>query len=170
MVKGKSIFICQSCGYESPKWMGRCPGCQDWNTMVEEPVRKRTDPGGISGGRNNPLSMEQIDLSTEVRNSTGMAELDRVLGGGIVSGSLVLVGGDPGIGKSTLLLQLAGSTASTQKTLYVSGEESVKQIKLRAERLGINGKNIFVFGETDIDVILEQAEKISPDIIIVDSI
>jgi len=165
------VYICQNCGYESLKWMGRCPGCQDWNTMIEEPVKKRTAREGIINKKgNSPLSMEEIDLSTDTRSSTGIAELDRVLGGGIVRGSLVLVGGDPGIGKSTLLLQLAGSIPPTHKTLYVSGEESAKQIKIRAERLGLSNGNIFVFGETDIDIIMDQAERLAPDIIIIDSI
>ena len=171
MARIKSVFICQHCGYESPKWMGRCPGCGEWNTMVEE-VLSKTDRRGTTAGRegSRPVAMDQIDLSKETRNSTGMEELDRVLGGGIVRGSLVLVGGDPGIGKSTLLLQLAGSVSPRQRVLYVSGEESVKQVKIRGERLGISSGNIFILGETDIDIILDHVKRMTPDMIIVDSI
>ena len=171
MARVKSVFICQHCGYESPKWMGRCPGCDEWNTMVEE-VLSKTDRRLTTAGRegSKPVAMDQIDLSKETRNSTGMQELDRVLGGGIVKGSLALVGGDPGIGKSTLLLQLAGSVSSRQRVLYVSGEESVKQVKIRGERLGISSGNIFILGETDIDIILDQVKRMTPDMIIVDSI
>ncbi|HZX46376.1 MAG TPA: DNA repair protein RadA [Clostridia bacterium] len=171
MARIKSVFICQHCGYESPKWMGRCPGCGEWNTMVEE-VLSKTDRRGTTAGRegSRPVAMDQIDLSKETRNSTGMEELDRVLGGGIVRGSLVLVGGDPGIGKSTLLLQLAGSVSPRQRVLYVSGEESVKQVKIRGERLGISSGNILILGETDIDIILDQVKRVTPDMIIVDSI
>lgn len=171
MARVKSVFICQHCGYESPKWMGRCPGCGEWNTMAEE-VLNRTDRRGTAAGRegSRPVAMDQIDLSKETRNSTGMEELDRVLGGGIVRGSLVLVGGDPGIGKSTLLLQLAGNISPRQRVLYVSGEESVKQVKIRGERLGISSGNILILGETDIDIILDQVKRITPDMIIVDSI
>lgn len=171
MARIKSVFICQNCGYESSRWMGRCPGCDEWNTMMEEIAHKAGRKGETARrDGSKPVSMDQIDLSMETRNSTGMEELDRVLGGGIVKGSLVLVGGDPGIGKSTLLLQLAGSVSPRQRVLYVSGEESVKQIKIRGERLGIDSENIFVLGETDIDVILDQANSMAPDMIIVDSI
>ncbi len=171
MAKAKSVFVCQSCGYESPKWMGRCPSCDEWNTMIEELINKATGRKASGSGENNkPVPMDRIDLSMEARGSTGIAELDRVLGGGIVKGSLVLVGGDPGIGKSTLLLQLAGSIPRSHKTLYVSGEESVKQIKIRGERLDINNQNIFVLGETDLDIILEQVKRLVPDMIIIDSI
>ncbi|HOO12680.1 MAG TPA: DNA repair protein RadA, partial [Bacillota bacterium] len=171
MARVKSVFVCQHCGYESPKWMGRCPGCGEWNTMVEEVLSKTDRRLSHAGGEGNkPVAMDQIDLSKETRNSTGMQELDRVLGGGIVRGSLVLVGGDPGIGKSTLLLQLAGSVSSRQRVLYVSGEESVKQVKIRGERLGISSGNIFILGETDIDIILDQVKRMTPDMIIVDSI
>ncbi|MDD2572964.1 MAG: DNA repair protein RadA [Bacillota bacterium] len=171
MARTKSVFVCQHCGYESPRWMGRCPGCDEWNTMTEELINKKAQRGGLSGRTGNkPVPMDRVDLSKETRDGTGMAELDRVLGGGIVRGSLVLVGGDPGIGKSTLLLQLAGSISQRQRTLYMSGEESVKQIKLRAERLGINSENIFLLGETDIDLILDQIKTFNPDMIIIDSI
>lgn len=171
MARTKSVFVCQHCGYESPRWMGRCPGCDEWNTMMEELISKKS-PHGETGDRAGakPVPMDRVDLSKEARDGTGMAELDRVLGGGIVRGSMVLVGGDPGIGKSTLLLQLAGSISQEQRVLYVSGEESVKQVKLRAERLGINSGNILLLGETDIDIILDQVKRLTPDIIVVDSI
>lgn len=172
MARTKSVFVCQYCGYESPRWMGRCPGCDEWNTMTEELISKKAPQGKSNGRRtdNRLVAMDRVDLSKERRINTGIRELDRVLGGGIVRGSLVLVGGDPGIGKSTLLLQLAGSISSEQRVLYVSGEESVMQIKLRAERLGINSGNILLLGETDIDSVLEQVRGSAPDMLIVDSI
>ncbi len=167
----KSVFICQHCGYESPRWMGRCPGCDEWNTMAEEFVDKRAKRGDvIPSGNSKPMPISAVNLSEEIRVSTGITELDRVLGGGIVKGSLVLVGGDPGIGKSTLLLQLAGSVSPAQKTLYISGEESLLQLKLRSERLGINSRNILLFGETNMDLILKQIKIMDADMIVVDSI
>ena len=142
MAKGKtSIFFCQSCGFESSKWMGQCPGCREWNTFVEETVDKKNISG--TGKQKNKtaersvMSLSSIEAADEKRVTTGMKELDRVLGGGIVSGSLILVGGDPGIGKSTLLLQVCRNLAAQQKkVLYISGEESLQQIKIRAERIG----------------------------------
>ena len=142
MAKGKnaSVFFCQECGYESSKWMGQCPGCRQWNTFVEESVVTRTQgkSTAVSGGiKNKPASLMEISLEEEDRLSTHMQELDRVLGGGLVRGSLTLVGGDPGIGKSTLLLQVCRNLAGDEKNvLYVSGEESLKQIKIRANRIG----------------------------------
>lgn len=171
MAKIKSVYICQSCGYESPKWMGRCPGCLEWNTMVEEMVNKKK-MGRANGKPSSakPVPINSIDLSQEPRRHTGINELDRVLGGGIVKGSVTLVGGDPGIGKSTLLLQLAGNLAPQSKVLYISGEESIKQIKIRGKRLGVNNENLLILGETDIDLVIEQVEKMMPEAIIVDSI
>ena len=139
MAKGRTtVFFCQSCGYESPKWMGQCPGCREWNTFVEETVEKKS---AVRAPREKaaagPVCLSSIDTKEEDRISTGMEELNRVLGGGIVRGSLVLVGGDPGIGKSTLLLQVCQKLAAEKhEVLYISGEESLKQIKLRAARIG----------------------------------
>jgi DNA repair protein RadA/Sms len=170
MAKIKTVFICQSCGYESPRWMGKCPGCHEWNTMVEEKVDRKTGRTDSKQTVGKPVSINAIDLSEEPRRSTLIAEFDRVLGGGIVKGSVVLVGGDPGIGKSTLLLQLAGNITPDNTVLYVSGEESIKQIKIRGQRLGVNNDNLLVLGETDIDVVLDQVERVMPDMVIVDSI
>lgn len=169
-MKVKSIYICQNCGYEHPKWMGKCPGCHEWNTMVEEIQNKKSGEKDRKAGSEKPIPIDRIDLAQEPRQHTGINELDRVLGGGIVKGSVTLVGGDPGIGKSTLLLQLGGNLAPRCKVLYVSGEESVKQIKIRGERLEVNSENLFVLGETDIDMVIEQVDRLGPDVLIVDSI
>ncbi|HET7616179.1 MAG TPA: DNA repair protein RadA, partial [Bacillales bacterium] len=173
MVKQKVKFMCQECGYESAKWMGRCPGCQSWNTMVEETVRSaakpRTGLSNQSGGR--PVAITEVRGEREPRVLTEMSELNRVLGGGIVPGSLVLVGGDPGIGKSTLLLQTSDQLARNgHKVLYISGEESAKQTKLRAERFGIRSENLYVMAETDLDLIEKAVNDLSPNFLIVDSI
>lgn len=170
MAKERIVFVCQECGYESLKWLGRCPGCSQWNTMVEEVIDKKLKT--ISPGEKNskPIPIDDIDPVLESRQSSGFGELDRVLGGGIVNGSVVLVGGDPGIGKSTLLLQLASKIAPGLKVLYVSGEESVKQIKLRADRLGICHHNLLVLAETDLDHIVHQIERLMPRLVIIDSI
>jgi len=178
-MKAKTVFFCTDCGNEFPKWSGQCNACGSWNTIIEQPVSaasssknragkvksRRTESGSAF---NNPQQLKSLSVSQEMRFSTGLKELDRVLGGGAVVGSLVLVGGSPGIGKSTLLLQLCGLTKT--KTLYVSGEESERQIKMRAERLGVKGDGIFVFAETEITEILSVAEELKPDIIIIDSI
>ena len=177
MAKAKitTVFYCQSCGYESSKWMGQCPGCKEWNTFVEEKINTKTAVSSSSSrsGRENekPLRLSEIALNDEERMSTHMKELDRVLGGGIVPGSLILVGGDPGIGKSTLLLQVCRNMVQdNRKVLYISGEESLRQIKLRANRLGEFGANLFLLCETDLGVIEETIRHIMPDITIIDSI
>jgi len=170
MAKEKRVYICQQCGYESLRWMGKCPGCNQWNTMVEEVVNKKSDRAIARKKGSSPVSINAIDIAKEIRYSTGFQELDRVLGGGIVKGSAVLVGGDPGIGKSTMLLQMASNMAPELRVLYISGEESIKQIKLRGERLGINDDNLFVMSETDLDLILHQIEEIKPHLVVVDSI
>ncbi|MCD8021962.1 MAG: AAA family ATPase, partial [Lachnospiraceae bacterium] len=140
MAKTKSVFFCQNCGYESSKWMGQCPSCREWNSFAEEPkiVSKKVNTGAVRRETSpQPRSLSQIEISEDVRVSTGMGEFDRVLGGGIVQGSLVLVGGDPGIGKSTLLLQMCRNLAANGKhVLYVSGEESPPQLRMRAQRMG----------------------------------
>ncbi|MCL2627460.1 MAG: DNA repair protein RadA [Oscillospiraceae bacterium] len=174
-MKNKTTFFCTDCGNEFPKWSGQCAGCGAWNTIVEQPsYTKKTASGTKKAGaspvlRSQPQELKSLDASKEMRFSTGLSELDRVLGGGAVVGSLVLVGGSPGIGKSTLLLQICG-LAKNLKTLYVSGEESERQIKMRAERLGVLGGGIFVLAETEITEILSAAEELQPDIIIIDSI
>ncbi len=175
-MKVKTVFVCSECGTESPKWMGKCPGCGAWNTMEEETVRPKAVASAArmtySTGRNSsaPKPLSQIESEDEARISTGMTELDRVLGGGLVIGSLVLVGGDPGIGKSTLLLQICEYIGTHKKVLYVSGEESQRQIKLRAERLGITTENLKVYSETDTQAITDCIFKERPDVLIVDSV
>ncbi len=175
MAKTKVSFFCTECGNESPKWAGRCPACGAWNTIVEqENIRK--ERGGRHSGGSSPfhaikaVSLTDIDITEEVRFSTGMNELDRVLGGGAVKGSLVLVGGAPGIGKSTLMLQICGSLCQFSKVLYVSGEESVRQLKLRAQRLGVRGKSLLALSETALEDVLQSVSDEAPDVLIVDSI
>ena len=173
MAKAKTVFYCTACGNESPKWQGRCAACGAWNTMqehIEKPVaagKGRSAPVGIS---RKPQHIHEVDCDSEIRFSTGNGELDRVLGGGAVAGSLVLVGGAPGIGKSTLLLQICNSLCSGRKVLYVSGEESERQLKLRAQRLGVNPEELYILSETRISDILEAVEGLQPDILIADSI
>ena len=172
-IKSKTVWYCTSCGNESPKWMGRCPACGEWNTMVEAPSEpKRNSSGARSlSDERKPQRLKDIDYSAEARISHGMKELDRLLGGGIVPGSLILIGGEPGIGKSTLSLQIPLGCPSL-RTLYVTGEESEKQVKMRAERLAGDGSrgDCLVFCETCIENVLEQARKIMPDLMIVDSV
>lgn len=188
MAKAKSKFVCSECGYETPKWMGKCPGCMSWNTMVEELVRDtksgakfgvRTgarrgfagEAGHAAEGHGRAASILDIQGSDVHRFDTGFVELNRVLGGGVVPGSLILVGGDPGIGKSTLLLQLSHALASRgSKVLYVSGEESARQTKMRAERLGIQARSLFVLCENSMELIEEAIEQTSPDFLVIDSI
>ncbi|WP_240377851.1 DNA repair protein RadA [Bacillus piscicola] len=179
MAKQKTKFVCQDCGYESSKWMGRCPGCQEWNTMVEElevPSAKRNSQGaGFRSigerGTMQPQPITKITGGEEPRWDTSLPELNRVLGGGIVPGSLVLFGGDPGIGKSTLLLQVSSILAEKgRKVLYVSGEESVKQTKLRAERLGVDSDNLYVLAETNVALIENAIDQTKPALVIIDSI
>ncbi len=166
-------FFCQECGYESSKWMGQCPGCKSWNTLVEEPVKRISRASGISHGQTAavPVPIQQIDLKQDDKILTGIGELDRVLGGGIVPGSLTLVGGDPGIGKSTLLLQVCYQLAQTgQKVLYTSGEESARQIKMRADRIGKFAKELYVLCETNLDLIRDILEREKPVVAVIDSI
>ena len=174
MAKTKSnVFFCQECGYESAKWMGQCPGCRAWNSFVEEPVVKSTGKAAarLSGSEAKPVTLEEIETSETERISSGMAELDRVLGGGIVPGSLVLVGGDPGIGKSTILLQVCKNLAAAGvSTLYVSGEESLKQIKMRAARIGKFTNDVKFMCETSLAQIESTISKEKPTVVIIDSI
>ncbi len=169
-MKQKSVFICSECGNQSPKWMGKCTMCGSWNTMEEEIILPSSSPVVSFSSPSSPKKIAEIDSSTEVRQGTGMSELDRVLGGGLVKGSFVLVGGDPGIGKSTLLLQICEFLGQTSKILYVSGEESPNQIKLRGERLKIKTDNLKVYSETNMNYIKNAIAEENPDIIIVDSV
>lgn len=172
MAKKTAVFYCQSCGYESAKWMGQCPGCKEWNTFVEEPVVRSAGSGLKNYGlRHDPVMLKDIASSDEERTHSDIKELDRVLGGGIVRGSLILIGGDPGIGKSTLLLQVTRNlTKSGHKVLYVSGEESLRQIKMRADRLGTDFSNLKVYCETNLDDIAETIKRESPECVVIDSI
>ena len=167
----KTIFVCNECGYESAKWMGKCPACNSWNTFFEQKIEKITENGiKIAKERNTPKALNSYKGQEVARTSTGFGELDRVLGGGIVKGSLILLGGEPGIGKSTLILQLCNKIHGEGKVLYVSGEESAEQVKIRADRLGIKNTNIMFLGETDIDVIEETILAMNPKLVIIDSI
>lgn len=172
--KNKTVFVCSACGCESPKWYGRCPSCGEWNTMEEElRAPAKPAPAGVPGGTpgsGRARRIADIDPQGEERYKTGMAELDRVLGGGIVRGGLMLIGGDPGIGKSTLLLQICEHLGRKLKILYVSGEESERQIKLRAARLGVQSDNLYVLCETDVASVIANLYAEKPDILIIDSI
>jgi DNA repair protein RadA/Sms len=173
MAKAKTFFTCQACGHQSPKWLGKCPDCGDWNSFVEEarvaPDDKRP-AWGASGGNSTPVLLRDVTTAAEARTTTGSAELDRVLGGGVVPGSLVLLGGDPGIGKSTLLLAAVDKLGTKSPVLYVSGEESLSQTKMRADRMKLNGERVHLYAETDADQVLAAAEKLKPAALVIDSI
>ena len=177
-MKVKTVFYCTECGNETPKWQGKCPACGAWNTIVERPPEKAAKKSGaglvkssgLSVALNKPKPMAEVELTNELRFQTGMGELDRVLGGGAVQGSLVLVGGAPGIGKSTLMLQICDHLCRFSKVLYVSGEESERQIKLRAERLNVHGENLYLLAETNLEHMIDAVHETRPDILIVDSI
>lgn len=170
MAKSKSLFICQECGYESMGWLGKCPACNQWNTFVEEKRITGSSSSPTQVSSIEPVNLSDVRVDNEERYSTGIKEMDRVLGGGIVKGSLILVGGDPGIGKSTLLLQVCEKIKPGSKILYVSGEESVKQIKLRADRLGIKNPGILMASETNFKAVEEVIERERPLLAIIDSI
>jgi DNA repair protein RadA/Sms len=171
--KNKTIFTCQSCGHQVPRWMGRCPECRQWDTMLES-TRPSAGPGGqrrITKSAATPVPIDHVNLEAEERRQTSVGELDRVLGGGLVEGSLVLIGGDPGIGKSTLMLQaLYGLAHQDGKVLYVSGEESIRQIRLRSQRLNTVAANILVVSEIDVDAVIQMVETHQPRVVVVDSI
>ena len=172
-MKQKSVYICNECGYRSPKWLGKCPGCNNWNTLIETldtPQKTTSGTTAVKSTLNRPQPINEVTHNNDTRFSTGLRELDRVLGGGVVSGELILVGGDPGIGKSTLLLQICENAGKTKKILYVSGEESAAQIKIRANRLGVNTENLYLLAETDVEIILDAINDTKPDIVIIDSI
>ena len=171
MAKAKTIFVCSECGNESPKWLGKCPACNSWNTFYEQKIEKYTETNKIEKKINNtPRPLNSYVGQEANRTSTGYLELDRVLGGGLVKGSLILLGGEPGIGKSTLILQLCEKVQGEGKVLYVSGEESAEQIKLRADRLEIKNQDLMFLGETDIDVIKDAIADMKPKLVIIDSI
>ena len=172
-MKSKTVFVCNQCGNETPRWQGQCPACGAWNALVE--FEERAASAGHAAAKSGsvcavPKKLSQVETENELRFSTGLSELDRVLGGGGVRGSLVLVGGAPGIGKSTLLLQICAFLESTLKILYVSGEESERQIKMRAERLRVASDNLYLLSETDLSSVLEAVDELQPDILIADSI
>ncbi len=170
-MKSKTVFVCTECGNESAKWSGKCNSCGSWNTMVEQLQEvKKTVKSSPTWRKSEILSVSEIGCEDEIRFDTGMGELNRVLGGGAVKGSLVLVGGEPGIGKSTILLQICSHLCKNYKVLYISGEESQRQLKMRAQRLGVNTSQLYVYAETDINDLLEAARQTKPDILIVDSI
>ena len=167
----KTMFFCKECGYESSKWLGQCPGCREVGTFVEEPIGKKTKTVTKSLLNSMPVTINQVTVNKEERTSTGFSELDRVLGGGIVAGGLILVGGDPGIGKSTLLLQVCRNISNNgKKLLYISGEESLKQIKIRANRMGQFSDNLSLLSETSLDVIEAVIDETKPEIVVIDSI
>jgi len=166
----RTLFVCQQCGKESLKWLGRCPNCQEWNSFVETTVTASVPSRSLTP-ENPPQELSQIVIKTTDRLPLPLTEFNRVLGGGLVSGSLVLIGGNPGIGKSTLLLQVSAHIAETQgKVVYVSGEETPRQIKLRSERLGVKGDRLYLLAETDLEVILNQIEQLKPGFVVIDSI
>lgn len=176
-MKSKTTYICRECGYKSPKWLGKCPSCNSWNTMDETLVTPEKKTSAVAslvresaGSARMAKKISEVTANSETRYKTGLKELDRVLGGGIVRGSLILVGGDPGIGKSTLLLQICQSVGESKKILYVSGEESEGQIKIRAERLGVASDNLYLVSETDVSTIIECISSVKPDVVIIDSI
>ena len=176
MAKAKSVFVCSDCGYESPKWLGKCPACNSWNTFYEEKLQTTSSSGSNVKLKDvaKPMKLNSVEGKEAIRTSTGISELDRVLGGGIVKGSLVLIGGEPGIGKSTLILQLCYKIAEIKKSggkvLYVSGEESEHQLKLRAKRLRVENSSLYVISETSLGDVLESVATEQPDVLIVDSI
>ena len=174
MAKAKTVFVCSNCGYESAKWLGKCPACNEWNSFYEEKVVNSNSSAlktnGGNKGKSFPRKLKEVEGLETARTSTGIGELDRVLGGGLVKGSLVLVGGVPGIGKSTLILQLCDKVKGEGKVLYVSGEESAEQVKIRADRLNINNDDLLFLGETNIDNIQDAIIEINPKLVIIDSI
>ena len=178
LMKGiKTVYICSECEYESPKWLGKCPRCGAWNSFIEDVVSSAPEVSAlqrrtsvINSGNNKASKFSDLSFEEYIRSTTGISELDRVLGGGLVAGSVVLLSGEPGIGKSTLLLQICDYLGKTKNVLYVSGEESTSQLKLRAQRLSVKGDNLYILTETNIENILSEASKIKPDVIIADSV
>lgn len=170
MAKSKSVYVCSECGYQSPKWLGKCPSCNQWNTMEEEIENTSSKPLSKSSSVSKVMALDEITTDVEKRITTGINEFDRVLGGGIVYGSLILLSGDPGIGKSTILLQICQYLGKNSKVLYVSGEESANQIKMRANRLNVTTDNLYILTQTDVSEIVDAIKSNKPDIVIIDSI
>ena len=170
MAKEKSVFFCQECGYESAKWLGKCPGCGQWNTFVEETISKQKNEAVRLLPSSEPIGIREIVYDDLLRIDTGIQELNRVLGGGMVSGALMLLAGDPGIGKSTLTMQVAGRIKLDTPILYVSGEESRQQLKMRAQRLGVENERLFILTENNLSTIEKQVKKFQPKFVILDSI
>lgn len=175
MKAGKTYYSCSECGYRTAKWMGKCPTCGAWNTFTEEVAEPEPKAGApahalFSSGDNHAVAYDKLEMPTYMRSETGLGELDRVLGGGLVHGSVVLLSGEPGIGKSTLLMQVSDVLCRSRKVLYVSGEESGGQLKLRAERLGVKGSNLYILTETNLDRVMREVDAIQPEVLIVDSI
>ncbi|MBO7519703.1 MAG: AAA family ATPase, partial [Clostridia bacterium] len=169
--KVKTVYVCTACGFESVKWVGQCPGCRAWNTLEEHLVSPKSQTASVSPMKSiSAGKLSQVDSAGEQRFVSGISELDRVLGGGIVKGSVVLLCGDPGIGKSTILLQICEALGKTLDILYVSGEESAAQIKIRAGRLGVSGENVTVITETDTQAVCEYVSSNKPDLVMIDSI
>ena len=174
MAKTRSVYVCQNCGVDSPKWIGKCPSCGEWNTFVEEIIHKENSSSKISMAgfepiKQKPVLISSVETQAEERTDTSCHELNRVLGGGLVNGSLVLIGGEPGIGKSTLVLQVVLGMKG-KRTLYVSGEESVNQLKMRAERLSHKDPDCYIVSETSLEQLFVHAQNVKPDLLIVDSI
>lgn len=174
-MKTRSVFVCSECGYQAPKFYGRCPSCGEWETMAEKAVAQDTkavtkNARAENRGESHAVHFTELEMPQYMRSACGMKELDRVLGGGIVEGSVILIAGEPGIGKSTLLMQISGVLSQKKTVLYVSGEESGGQLKYRADRLGLSGENLYIMTETSVDEILSECEKIKPDFVIVDSV
>ncbi len=177
-MKLKTVYICAECGAQSSKWLGKCPHCGKWNTLVEEVIDTAPEEAkparrasmAVSAGENKATRFEDMSLPAYIRTDTGLSELDRVLGGGLVTGSVVLLSGEPGIGKSTLLMQISDALGQNRKVLYVSGEESGGQLKLRARRLGVSGEHLYILTETGLENILAEADAVKPDVLILDSI
>lgn len=170
MAKSKTIFVCSECGNESSKWLGKCPACSSWNSFYEQKIVETKNKEIKNKATCTPQTLNSYQAKETLRIHTGFGELDRVLGGGLVKGSLILLGGEPGIGKSTLILQICDKIKGDGKVLYVSGEESAEQIKLRADRLGINNDDILFLGETDIDIVNQAITNVNPKLVIIDSI
>jgi DNA repair protein RadA/Sms len=170
MSRDRVFFVCQNCGYRAPRWLGKCPDCGAWNSLVEERAVPEAGKGAPATASGAPKALDSLEITPEARVSCSIGELDRVLGGGFVPGSLTLIGGDPGIGKSTLLLQAMNALAQTAKTLYITAEESARQIRLRADRLGVSGKQLFLLAETSIEAIAATVRSWQPAFLVVDSI
>jgi DNA repair protein RadA/Sms len=170
VARQKTIYICQQCGFQSPKWLGRCPDCQQWNTLIEEQPVVASSHSRALAAPGKLLRFAEISSCKEDRLSCGMTELDRTLGGGVVPGSLILVGGDPGIGKSTLLLQAFARLSENGTALYVTAEESARQVKLRADRLGIKTDNLYLLAETSLEQIKQRIKELQPAFLVIDSI